>query len=39
LGIFFTLLYEGSGLSIRNDAMPYKQFFGPVLDYACPTLL
>jgi len=30
------LLYEGSGLSIRNDVMLYKQLFGPVLDYASP---
>ena len=29
------LLYEGSGPSIRNDDMPVKQLFGPVLDYAC----
>ena len=32
LGIFATLLYERSGMSIRNDVMPYTQFFGPVLD-------
>jgi len=30
------LLYEGSGLSIRNDDMPDKQLFGPVLEYPCP---
>jgi len=35
-GIFSILLYEGSGLSIGNDFKPYKQFFGPVLHYACP---
>jgi hypothetical protein len=35
LGIFSTLFYEGSGLSIRDDGIPYKQFFGPVFDYAC----
>ena len=35
LGIFSTLLYEGNGLSFRNDVITYKQFFGPVLDYAC----
>jgi hypothetical protein len=32
LDIFSTLLYEGSGLSIRKDIMFYKQFFGSVLD-------
>jgi hypothetical protein len=36
LGIFATLLYEGSCQSIRNDVMPHNQLFGPVLDYACP---
>ena len=35
LGIFYTLHYEGSGLAIRNDVVSYKQFFGPMLDYAC----
>jgi len=34
LGILSTLLNEGCSLSIRNDIMPYRQTFGPVLDYA-----
>ena len=34
-GMLAALLYEGIGLSIRNDVMPYRQLFGPVLDYAC----
>jgi hypothetical protein len=32
-----TLLNEGSGLFIRNDFMPYRQSFVPVLDYAGPV--
>jgi hypothetical protein len=29
-------LNEGSGLSIRNEIMPYRQSFRPVLGYAYP---
>jgi len=33
-GILATLLNEGCGLSLRNDIMHYRLFFGSVLDYA-----
>ena len=36
MGMLDTVLYEGSGLSVIKDVMPYKQLFVPVLDYPCP---
>jgi hypothetical protein len=35
--MFATLINDGSGLFIRNDFMPYRQLFGPVLDYVGPV--
>jgi hypothetical protein len=37
LGTLGPLLNSGSGLSIRNDVLLYKQLIRPMIDYACPV--
>jgi hypothetical protein len=37
LGVLGPLLNRGSGLSIRDGVLLYKQFIHPVIGYACPV--